>query len=198
MTISDRVREENTLPAITETDKVAEAYRQYMRTDLTLVELAVELSLDAGKLALWAKNGAWAERKKAVTEEVLALEDSAYKEWWARNRIAVRKEQMVQIRRAQDVLANQLSILEKSPEKLVPSKVLSTIINMVDKMAQAGLRATGCGTDAGDGMSGVSGPGQGRVPLISLNVGELVTVSRENGKPAIDVAEEKEGSGTDA
>jgi len=187
---------ENTVPTVPEAELVALAWRRYLDTDLSLVELAVELSMDVSKLVKWAKNGDWSVRKKAFIEEAMDRERQESLQFRNQNRRSMTRKECETLQKTQGIVRK---LLEDHEKGAAPLSVLdlSRLVEMHGSLVDQRVKVVGEFVDKEE----VEAQAAGKAPLVCLNIGGSVTVAKKHDG-AVSVLPESEDdnerhSGTD-
>lgn len=166
---------ENTVPTLPEAELVATAWRRYLDTDLSLVELAVELSMDVSKLVKWAKNGDWSARKKAFIEEAMDRERQESLQFRNQNRRSMTRKECGTLQKTQEIVRK---LLEDHEKGVAPLSVLdlSRLVEMHGSLVDQRVKVVGEFVDKEE----VEAQAAGKAPLVCLNIGGSVTVAKKH------------------
>lgn len=169
----------------------AKAYEQYLRSDLTLEEIALDARVAVAVVADWAQRGKWRQRRKALELELLQRAEDSYRKFLVTTR--------------QPVVERHLRISAKIEAKIEELLDAGDELNAVTlrRLSEALASATGISAraaaindraleiiDREDGQ-GRRGGQSGKIPLVALGVSVNVAHNPGDAAPTVNITAEE-------
>lgn len=156
---------------------MAAAYDRFLKTDLSIVDIAIDLSVPAAVVARWAKKGGWVARKQEIVDALMAQKDAEYRQLIIEHRVPVMKRHLELSAKGESVISNALDELVERQAKGATIKP-GEIKALGDAAGSfTGISARTVGVSDKIAPGGMEGPASGKRPLVILNVSPRADVS---------------------